>query len=153
TQAKIGDVSSHIEEAVSSYKTIQAYGRERLEIGKFGEYIKAALSASQGRIKLRAALTGMVIFLAFSAVGGGLWVGGHEVLSGEITAGALSAFIFYAIMVASSAGAISDVVGELQRALGATEGLAAIIHAKPEIKDSANPAAIPERTRGELEFN
>jgi len=152
TQLKIGDISAHIEETVSSYKTVQAYCREDLEAGKFESYLQNALAASQNRIKMRAGLTAMVILLTFAAVGLVLWIGGHEVLAGELSAGSLSAFIFYAVMLAGALGAISDVVGELQRALGATEGLSAIISTSSEIKDSNDAIALPEKTKGELEF-
>jgi len=152
TQLKIGDISAHIEETVSSYKTVQAYCREALEAEKFEGYLQNALAASQNRIKMRAALTAMVILLTFAAVGLVLWIGGHEVLAGEMTAGGLSAFIFYAVMLAGALGAISDVVGELQRALGATDGLSAIISVGSKIKDSADAIALPDNTKGELEF-
>ena len=45
-----------------------------------------------------------------------MWIGGHDILAGRITAGELSAFVFYPIIVASAVGAVSEVWGELQRA-------------------------------------
>ena len=53
--------------------------------------------------------------------------GGRGVIAGEITPGALSAFIFYAMMVAASVGAVSEVLGDLQRAAGATERLVELL--------------------------
>jgi len=152
TQRKIGDVSAHIEEAVVSYKTIQAYNREPLEVEKFERHLQNALGTSQNRIKLRAGLTAMVIMLIFSAIGIVLWIGGHQVLAGQLSAGQLSAFIFYAVMLAAALGGISDVIGELYRALGATEGLAAIIDMHSAIHDSPDAVTLPEFAKGELEF-
>jgi len=89
-----------------------------------------------------------VIFLVFVAVGIILWIGGHDVLAGRLSAGQLSAFVFYAVIVATSVGAISEVTGELQRALGATERLLEILDTPAEIAGPAAPAALPEPALG-----
>src|SRR3546814_16993384 len=90
-------------------------------------------------------LTAVVMLLAFGAVSIILWIGGHDVLSGRISAGDLSAFVFYAIVVAGAAGAFSEVVGDLQRAAGAVERLLDLLSFAPEITAPAGPA--PERKR------
>ncbi|MDH5411950.1 MAG: ATP-binding cassette domain-containing protein, partial [Alphaproteobacteria bacterium] len=64
----------------------------------------------------------------------------------------LSAFVFYAVIVAGSVGAISEVVGDLQRAAGAAERLLDLLHTEPEIAAPANPVALPEASRGEVRF-
>jgi len=100
------------------------------------------------RIRQRALLIGAVIFLVFVAVGIILWIGGHDVLAGSLSAGQLSAFVFYSVIVASSVGAVSEVAGELQRAAGATERLLEILDTPPEIAAPASPLPLPEPPRG-----
>src|SRR5207249_10850222 len=102
--------------------------------------VEAAFAAGVRRIKQRALLIAAVIFLVFVAVGIILWVGGHDVLAGRLSAGQLSAFVFYAVIVASSVGAISEVAGELQRGGGATERLLEVRGPPPDLA--------PPRTAG-----
>ena len=61
--------------------------------------------------------------LVFGAIGVILWTGGHDVLAGRISPGDLSAFVFYSVIVAGAVGAVSEVMGDLQRAAGAAERL------------------------------
>ena len=100
---------------------------------------RRAFEAAVARISRRAVMTTFVIFIVFSAVGFLLWMGGQDVISGRISAGDLSAFIFYAVLVASSGGAISETIGDLQRASGAAERLAELRDEQPVILETANP--------------
>jgi ATP-binding cassette, subfamily B, bacterial len=81
-----------------------------------------------------------------------LWIGGHDVLAGRISAGELSAFVFYAVLVAGAVGAVSEVIGDLQRAAGATERLMELLATEPSIRAPANPQKLPEPPRGEVRF-
>ena len=56
------------------------------------------------------------MLLVLGSIGGMLWVGGQDVLAGRVTPGELAAFVFYALIVASSLGFLSEVIGDLQRA-------------------------------------
>ena len=95
----------------------------------------------------------IVIVLVFTAIGTILWVGGHDVLAGRLSAGDLSAFVFYAVVVAGSVGAISEVVGDLQRAAGATERLFDLMATQPEITAPANPVPLPVPVKGAVAFD
>jgi ATP-binding cassette subfamily B protein len=97
-------------------------------------------------------MTTFVIFIVFAAVGFLLWMGGQDVISGRISAGDLSAFIFYAVLVASSGGAISETIGDLQRASGAAERLAELREEQPIILEPAHPQVLPKPARGALAF-
>jgi ATP-binding cassette subfamily B protein len=72
-----------------------------------------------------------------------LWIGGHDVLAGRLTVGELAAFVFYAAIVASGAGTVSEVWGELQRAAGATERLLELLETPPGIVAPAMAAPAP----------
>ena len=89
--------------------------------------------AALRRTRTSAVLTGMVMLLTFSAISIVLWVGGHNVLAGRLTGGQLSAFVFYAVLVAGSVGALSEVVGDLLRAAGAAERLLELLTTEPRI--------------------
>ncbi len=93
-----------------------------------------------------------MILLVFGAVGVILWIGGHDVVAGRISPGQLSAFVFYAVIVASAVGTISEVVGDLQRAAGATERLFELLEIDAGIRAPANPVPLPVPARGTVAF-
>jgi ATP-binding cassette subfamily B protein len=98
-------------------------------------------------------MTSIVILLVFASIGFILWIGGRDLQAGEITGGELTAFIFYATMVAFSVGVISEVYGELQRAAGATERLIELLEVQPEIVAPASPQPLPNPSEGRVRFD
>ncbi|WP_244619575.1 ABC transporter transmembrane domain-containing protein [Skermanella aerolata] len=153
SQDRIADVGSFVDEALGAIRTVQAYGHENAERRNFADRVEGAFDVAVQRVRTRAALTVIVIVLVFTAIGTILWVGGHDVLAGRLSAGDLSAFVFYAVVVAGSVGAISEVVGDLQRAAGATERLFDLMATEPEITAPANPAPLPVPVRGAVAFD
>ncbi|MGB1540098.1 MAG: ATP-binding cassette domain-containing protein, partial [Rickettsiales bacterium] len=82
-----------------------------------------------------------------------LWIGGRNVLDGTLSPGALSAFVFYAIVVAGAVGAISEVIGDLQRAAGATERLTELLAITPEINTPEPAKTLPVPLKGSLSID
>jgi ATP-binding cassette, subfamily B, bacterial len=152
SQDRLADVSAHIDETLGAIRIVQAYGHEEIERRRFGERTETAFAVAVQRIRVRAAMTAFVITLVFGAVGTILWIGGHDVLSGRLSAGELSAFVFYAVMVAGSVGAISEVVGDLQRAAGATERLVQLLETPPVIAAPPSPEPLPLPPVGSVVF-
>ena len=152
SQDRVADVGAYIDESLSAIRTVQAFGHEAVDRRRFGARVEDAFLTAVARIRARAMLTAMVIVLAFGAVSVVLWIGGHDVLAGRVTAGELSAFIFYAIVVAGAVGAISEVIGDLQRAAGATERLIDLLRTEPAIAAPANPLPLPSPALGGLRF-
>lgn len=143
TQARTADVSAHAEETISAIRTIQALALEKQEQERFQQSVGALLDTALTRIRKRALLIALVIALVLGAICVVLWLGSRHVMSGEITSGELSAFLFYAMLVASGTGAISEVVGDLQRAAGATERLMELKQLAPTITAPENPVPVP----------
>jgi len=148
SQDRVADTGAYVDEAIHEIRTVQAYAHEPQDRRMYAERVEAAFAAGVRRIRQRALLIGAVIFLVFVAVGVILWIGGHDVLAGRLSAGQLSAFVFYSVIVASSVGAVSEVAGELQRAAGATERLMEILDTPPEIAPPPSPTPLPEPPRG-----
>jgi len=152
SQDRIGDISGYVDETLHAIRTVQAFGYEAQAHIQFTSYTEGALSTAIEYIKARAALTAFVIFVVFGSICVVLWQGGHDVLSGNITAGELSAFIFYAVLVASSAGALSEVGGALQRAAGASERLVELMSHKCDIGSPVNPVILKQPIQGVITF-
>ena len=152
-QARMGDMVSEGGETLDGVRTVQAFAQEERASRRFGEATERAFLAASRRISRRAIMTTLVIFIVFAAVGFLLWMGGHDVLTGRITAGDLSAFVFYAVLVASSGGAISETIGDLQRASGAGERLAELRAEQPTIAEPATPKPLPQPVKGAVAFD
>lgn len=152
-QDKIVGISAHIEESLNGIKTVQAYTREEEEYKIFSMRVQDALDMAVTRVRVRALLVAIVISTVFVSVACVLWIGGHDVLAGKMTAGSLSSFIFYAILVASSLGALSEVAGDLQRAAGATERLFELLSVQSDITDPEKPQHLAEPVQGNIVFD
>ena len=153
SQDRVADLGAHLDETLHEIRTLQAYGHEAADESVFGARIEAAFQAARRRIAQRASLIAAVILLVFAGVGVILWLGGHDVLAGRLSAGELSAFVFYAALVAGAAGAVSEVVGDLQRGAGAAERLLEILHTEPTIAAPRHPLPLPMPARGHIEFD
>jgi ATP-binding cassette subfamily B protein len=153
SQDRVADVGAYIDEALHEIRTVQAYGHQAQDTRLFGERVEAVFATSVRRIVQRASLMAAVILLVFGAIGFILWVGGHDVVAGRLSGGQLSAFIFYAVMMAVGVGTISEVIGDLQRAAGATERLMELLATESEISAPADPVALPSPARGAIGFD
>jgi ATP-binding cassette, subfamily B, bacterial len=151
-QARMADMVSEGGETLDAVRTVQAFAQEDRAARRFAEATERTFAAARRRVAQRAVMTTLVIFIVFAAVGFLLWMGGHDVLSGRISAGDLTAFVFYAVLVASSGGAISETIGDLQRAAGAAERLAELKAEPPAIVEAANPKPLPTPLRGSVRF-
>ncbi len=152
SQDRLGDAGADIDETLNAIRTVQAFNRETADSERVGHRIEAAFTAAVQRSGARSALAAVVILLVFSAVGAILWIGGHDAIAGRISAGDLSAFVFYAVVVAASVGAISEFAADLQRAAGAAERLFELLDARPDIAAPASPVALPAPARGAVSF-
>ncbi|HZQ61571.1 MAG TPA: ABC transporter transmembrane domain-containing protein [Casimicrobiaceae bacterium] len=152
TQEKIGDVGAYIDEALHEIRTVQAYGHEDEDRRHFFARVEGAFTTAVRRIRQRALLIAAVIFLVFTAVGIILWIGGHDVVAGRLSPGQLSAFVFYAVLVASAAGTIGEVIGDVQRAAGATERLFDLLAVQSDVRAPVDPVALPAAPLGTVAF-
>jgi ATP-binding cassette subfamily B protein len=152
SQDRLAEVASYIDETLHEIRTVQAYRHEGPAARRFNERVEETFAAAVRRIKQRALLTAVVIMLVFGAIGVILWTGGHDVLAGRISPGDLSAFVFYSVIVAGAVGAVSEVIGDLQRAAGAAERLMELLATEAEIRAPVNPVALPKLVRGAVRF-
>jgi len=144
--------SGQASEALSSVQTVQAFTHEAESRAAFAEVTEKSFASAKTRIRARAFMTAIVIFLICAGVVGVLWIGARDVRGGAMTIGDLVQFVIYSIMVAGSTGALSEIWGELQRAAGATERLAELLATTDTIRDPDRPRALPRPVRGQIAF-
>ncbi len=145
--------SGNAGEALGAVQTVQAFTHEDLSRQHFFEMTETSYEVSKRRIQTRAWLTVIVIFLVFSGVVGVLWIGANDVRFGSMSEGALVQFVIYAVMVAGSVAALSEIWSELQRAAGATERLVELLQADDSVRDPVQAQTLAEPVRGELTFD
>ncbi len=148
----IASSSGSASEALSSVQTVQAFTHEGPTRADFAEVTEKAFESARARIRTRAVMTVIVIFLVFAGIVGVLWIGARDVRSGAMSVGELIQFVIYAVLVAGAVGALSEIWGELQRAAGATERLVELLNAEDTVQDPARPLALPRPVRGEIAF-
>jgi ATP-binding cassette subfamily B protein len=153
SQDRVADVSAFIDEALHEVRTVQAYVHEDVTRRDFAANVEAAYEVAVRRIGQSALLVGLIMLIVFGGVGVILWKGGHDVLDGSLTAGDLSAFIFYSAIAAGAIAAISEVLSDLQRAAGATERLVELLQTEPTITAPAVPVVLPAGGAGGVEFD
>jgi ATP-binding cassette subfamily B protein len=151
-QDRIGELGAQTEETLNAARTVQAFAQERRERSRFASLSEQAFGAAAERAWARGLLAGSVIALVLGAIVVVLWVGGRDVLAGTITGGELAAFVFYASVVATATGALSEIIGDLQRAAGATERMFELLDTQPAITAPAQPAPLPQPARGAVRF-
>ena len=144
--------SGNASESLGAVQTVQAFTNEIASRAQFARLTELSYDAAQRRIKTRAVMTVIVIFLVFAGVVGVLWMGARDVRAGDMTPGALVQFVIYAVMVAGGVAALSEIWGELQRAAGATERLVELLHTTDSVKDPVNSATLPAPVAGRIAF-
>ena len=148
----IASSSGNASEALGAVQTIQAYTHEKLSTKAFNEVSEKAFRSARKRISTRAWMTAIVIFFVFSGIVGVLWIGARDVRSGVISTGVLVQFVIYAVMVAGAVAALSEILGELQRAAGATERLVELLNLRDCVKDAMKTKEFNGPVRGKIEF-
>jgi ATP-binding cassette subfamily B protein len=152
-QDTLADASAYASELVGAIRTVQAYTSEGMATNRFGGEVEAAYEAARSSTRARAVLTLIIIFIVFSSVVAILWVGSHDVLTGQITPGRLGQFVLYAAFAATGLGQLSEVWGEVSAASGAAERLFEILRVKSQITAPPQPVALPVPARGDVGFD
>jgi ATP-binding cassette subfamily B protein len=149
---RVADLGAQAEETLTGLRTVQAFTHEPIARARFSAATELAVRAAQSRIRSRAGMILVVILLGFGAITFALWVGGLQVLAGRMTGGALSAFVFYAVVVATSVSGLAELWGEVQRAAGAADRIGELLDERPTIAAPAHPKKLPEPPQGRVAF-
>ncbi|WP_085678235.1 ABC transporter transmembrane domain-containing protein [Marinobacter salarius] len=154
SQDRVAEVGSYVGENLTQIKTVQAFNHQPHDRRFFSQVAENAFEIARVRIRQRAWLTTIAITLVMGAIGVVIWIGGLDVISGRTSPGELAAFVFYSLLVGLAAGAISEVIGELQRAAGAAARIFELLQTPSEIHSETNATqALPDPLRGDIEIS
>ncbi len=143
-QDSVGAVGAQLVESLTAVREIQAFSREEQQASRFAEVNNEAVAAAWRYVRRRGVLSASIITLLFSSIASLLWFGGQHVIHGTLSPGQLSAFVFYGLLVAGSAGALSETYGDIQRAAGSLARLQALRDVEPRIQAPVKPKMLPQ---------
>ena len=149
---RVADIGAYVSEMLNAIATVQAFCREPTAGREFAQSAERTFNISVDYARVRAMLTAFVMLVVFAAIGVILWVGGHQVFAGTMSAGDLAAFIFYSTVVAGAVGSISEIMAELQRGSAAIDRIQALLDVRPVIAPPAVPMSLPP-ARGAIRFD
>jgi ATP-binding cassette subfamily B protein len=152
SQDRIAHVGTITSEVLGAMKIVQAFNQQRREATRFSDAVTRVFATAKRRILVRAIMTAIAIFIIFGSITFIIWQGAIEVSSGRMTGGTIAAFVLYGGLLAGAFGNLTEVYGDLLRAAGASERLAELLHAEPDIRAPAEPAKLPEPAQGALAF-
>src|SRR5438309_10128921 len=152
-QTRIAEVGTVTTEVLGAMKIVQAFNQQQREAARFGDAVERVFATAKRRIGTRAVMTAMIIFLMIGAIVMVIWQGAIDVAGGQMSGGTIAAFILCGGLLAGAFGALSEVYGDLLRAAGASERLAELLEAQPDIRPPAQPVRLPEPARGALTFD
>ncbi|MCG2580352.1 MAG: ATP-binding cassette domain-containing protein [Marinobacter sp.] len=153
SQDRVADVGSYVGENLAQIKTVQAFNHQPHDRRFFAEVSERAFDIARARIRQRSWLTALAIALVMGAVGVVLWIGGLDVIHGRISPGELAAFVFYSLLVGVAAGALSEVIGELQRAAGSAARLFELLQTPSElVSEPENAVTLPTNVSGRIDI-
>ena len=137
SQDRLADTGALANETLNAMQTVQSYVREDMESDRYAVATDTAFHSAVRRNRNRSYLTALAITLIFGSIVFVLWLGAQAVIDGRMSAGLLTQFMLYAALVAASTGALSEVLGDVQRAAGATERLLELLDAEPGIRSGS----------------
>ncbi|MBY6106361.1 ATP-binding cassette domain-containing protein [Ferrimonas balearica] len=153
SQDRVADLGARVDETLHEIQTVQAYGHEPLDNRAFRADVESVMATAVRRIRYRSGLIAAVMLLSVTAITLVSWMGALEVMAGGLSAGQLTAFMFYAVLVAGAVATLSEVIGEIMRAAGATERLRELMTVTPAIVAPQAPKPLPMPLRGALQFD
>ncbi|ADV68252.1 ABC transporter ATP-binding protein [Deinococcus maricopensis] len=150
-QDRVADANAHAEEALAGVRTVQSFTAEPTETRRYAHGVHAALNAALHRARLNATLAGTMSFLTFGSLALVLWYGGRLVLNGDLTPGTLVSFLFYAVTVGGSVGALTGLYTQVMEALGASARIFDLLDEPPTLPESPTPTPL-NHPAGHLRF-
>lgn len=150
-QDRLAEANGGLQEGLAGIETVQAFTRQAYETQRYRSAILEAFAMFVRRTIARAWFMSASGFIAFATLAGIFWQGGRMVAAGEISAGDLTEFMLYTMLVAGSVAGMSEVWSSFQQALGASARIFEILDTQPGIDDAPGATAL-DRVDGDIRF-
>src|SRR5205807_2005106 len=138
-QDRLAEANSVLEETLSAIRIVQSFVREPYERARYRDRIQESLQLAVKRAVASGGFIAFIILVVYSGIAVVLWFGSRMVISGQMTAGDLIAFVLYTFFVGGAVGGMTELYGQFNQAIGATRRVFELLDTQPEIKDPENP--------------
>ncbi|MBK5266925.1 MAG: ATP-binding cassette domain-containing protein [Acidimicrobiia bacterium] len=142
-QDRVAEANSYAEEAIAANRVVKWFTAEQVEAERYGTAVNESYLVARRRAKLRAIFISIVTFVAFGTLAVVVWLGGRQVLAGQLTGGELISFLLYTLAVAGAIGTFTGLYSQLQEALGASRRIFDLLEETNEIAEPDSPVAMP----------
>jgi ATP-binding cassette subfamily B protein len=150
-QEGFSTLSERVQENLSGVRTIQALCQEPAEIARFASANDAYVERNLELVRTTALLAAWMPALGALCTLAILGFGGSRVVSGEISLGSFTAFLWYLGMLLWPVRDAGNLIIQVQSGFAGVERVHELLDAEPAIRDRASDAG-PERLHGELEL-
>ena len=130
TLAKSSEIA---EESLGGIRTVRSFAAEPSEVARYAAAVTSSFNLARTRALMASTFVGVASFAAYAAIAAVLWYGGHLVSSGKLSAGGLTSFLVYTLIVALSLGGLTDLWADFMKASGAAERIFELIDRVPSI--------------------
>lgn len=149
-QSELGESAVVAEESLNAIRTVRVFAGEEFEEGRFNRAVQGSLSSGEGRARVAAVFSSTMVFILHSSIAAMFFYGTQLVLRAELSAGDLTAFILYGVIVAVSFGFLLNVFDEFMHAVGAGERIFQVLDSKPAITSPTPGSTVSSQV--EVEF-
>ena len=144
-QQRIAELTAEAEESVSGVRIVKAFAREAHMLTRFRRQVNRVFDQNVYSTRLRAFYSPMLGFIPSLGLAVVLWVGGREVIEGDMSLGTFTAFYTYLIMLMGPMRMLGMALGMAQRAVASGNRLFEILDRDPRI---TSPPGAPELPPG-----
>jgi ATP-binding cassette, subfamily B, bacterial len=147
------NISTRVQETLSSIRAVQAFGREHAESQRFSDQADASLRAKLRLTVLQAWSQAMVGLLLAGGTAAVVWIAGQRVLQGMLTVGDVVLLVSYLAMLYQPLQILAHTAATVQGAAAGARRVFSILDAIPEVMDKAGAIPLPARTPGPIVFD
>lgn len=151
-QERLAMVAAIAQEAVSSIRIVRSFATEEDEFDRFEAESKKHFSALMKGTQIRGVLEGLVEIILIFALAVILWLGGRDVIKGQLTAGELLAFLTYLGLLVQPIRILSRVVSNIQQGVASADRVFEILDEDNDVKMIDNPVMLSNMS-GRVTFN
>lgn len=145
-------ITASYNENITGVRVVKALTREQANLEEFGHLSSEMYRASYRAAWLSALFLPAVQMISALALGGVVWFGGAQAISGAMTVGGIQAFVAYITLMLWPIQDLARVYAEMQHAVASAERVYALIDTRPEVVDRPG-ASDPGSIRGRVEFD
>ena len=151
-QQSIGVLGTVIQENLVGSRVVRAFAREEYENKKFSREAEVLYNQEIQANNLLASNSPLMSFALMLAMGGILWFGGHQVVSGALTEGELAQFLLYAVMLAAPIRMLGWLTILFSRAMSSGQRVFEVLDEVSPVREKSDPYS-PDQIKGRIRFD